>query len=480
MRFLYYTVFSLLCCGLLSSPNFLFANHSLSIIPLLEEDQIDLELRFMADNPAFPKFKAETATLVLENKGDITATSIEVALPLPTDFVVIVGGTIAETSMGAYNSFTGVWTIAALGAGERASLDVQLFPLSDDYVPYAQVIAVDQEDADSSPNNGDGTSAREDDEANSTMREEESDCSFLDSIELPADLCARCLEEIALFTWNDKLYYAEIAGSVRGCNDIITRVLDCEGVEICRDGGFLGSTECERMNFFEEAVKTEVLASCRSGATVDLALSINTDKEAIRQWESGNFSLSISNNGTSKATGVQVELLLDPETVVIVGGTQARTTNGNYNNGIWEGISIEAGGKVALEVQLFSKITTLQFFAQVTALDQNDVDSSPNNGRCCTATEDDEAVFRSLNGRRSNLVSSTPKVATQVYPNPVQELLHIQTGAEQLAYEILDLTGKTVKAGQLTYSNTLSLSNLAKGVYILKMDGQSPQRLVKQ
>ncbi|MEM9990161.1 MAG: DNRLRE domain-containing protein, partial [Bacteroidota bacterium] len=62
-------------------------------LPVIEEE-IDLNLSLAVSDENFPKFKPNTTTLTLQNEGNITATGIDVELPLPSGIVVLVGGTI--------------------------------------------------------------------------------------------------------------------------------------------------------------------------------------------------------------------------------------------------------------------------------------------------------------------------------------------------------------------------------------------------
>lgn len=446
-----------------------------------EEEVIDLELSLDVENPELPKFTAQNATLTLTNTGNSTATGVAVSFGLPQGEVVLVGGTTPETSRGTYNAFDGMWTVGTLEAGATATLQIQLFPLSDAYEPYAQVTAADQRDADSEPGNGDCCYESEDDEA-SLLGMEEEFCDLLSVIDLPDDICQMCLDEIAIYRWNDELYYVELDGPNNPCTDALTRVLDCEGNEICRDGGFAGFRECERSGFFDEAVKVETIARCELSENIDLSLSLSSDNSDIRQWESGNFTLSVTNNSRVDATGVTVDFALNPDEVVQVGGSEIRASMGDYNNfdGVWKGIDVAAGESVKLTIALFSKVSSLQLYAQIATADQADSDSTPGNGSCCSSNEDDEVVFTSSNEGRNYLVDGTSPTLNKIFPNPIKDVLHIELTQERTAYQILDLTGRVLQAGQLSYSNQLPLSDLAAGVYILKMEQAAPIRLVKQ
>jgi hypothetical protein len=60
-----------------------------------------------------------------------------------------------------------------------------------------------------------------------------------------------------------------------------------------------------------------------------------------------------------------------------------------------------------------------------------------------------------------------------VYPNPTNDLLHInitQFTPQNLKCEIYNTTGQLVKTvKQLDFQNTINLSDLANGMYVVKL-----------
>ncbi len=78
--------------------------------------------------------------------------------------------------------------------------------------------------------------------------------------------------------------------------------------------------------------------------------------------------------------------------------------------------------------------------------------------------------------------SSVSKI--NIYPNPTSDLLYLEGINERQEYELIDNSGKKVKEGKLTKQlNTISLVNLAKGNYLLRIKGSkriSLQKIIKQ
>ena len=70
-------------------------------------------------------------------------------------------------------------------------------------------------------------------------------------------------------------------------------------------------------------------------------------------------------------------------------------------------------------------------------------------------------------------IGSTNSLNTFVYPNPTQDIVNINADASGIAdLTISDLTGKTVRQGQITLNNgksTVNVSDLENGLYIFNI-----------
>jgi uncharacterized repeat protein (TIGR01451 family) len=79
-------------------------------------------------------------------------------------------------------------------------------------------------------------------------------------------------------------------------------------------------------------------------------------------------------------------------------------------------------------------------------------------------------------------VQAQAKEAVRVFPNPVRDLLHIESAAEVSRLEIFSVDGRSVLTAS-TVVNTLNVSELTRGVYVLLIrtsDGASfTQRFTK-
>ncbi|MBK8565469.1 MAG: T9SS type A sorting domain-containing protein [Saprospiraceae bacterium] len=137
-----------------------------------------------------------------------------------------------------------------------------------------------------------------------------------------------------------------------------------------------------------------VTVTSGGGSGIDLELSMvqNTANPVI--YSNYTTTLTLVNKGPQVATGVKVKWM-KPAGVVYTGGNEFVASQGSFNpNGdqVWTVGSVPANGTATLRVSYFllqngAPIT----YAQVSAANETDVDSQPNNGAPPTPVQDDEA-----------------------------------------------------------------------------------------
>ncbi|MEL6865734.1 MAG: Ig-like domain-containing protein [Bacteroidota bacterium] len=144
---------------------------------------------------------------------------------------------------------------------------------------------------------------------------------------------------------------------------------------------------------------------------VDLELSLSVDNSQLTIYQNRTYTLTIQNTGDEVATGIKIDFPT-PEDMAYVSQSE---TNGNYANwtGEWTLARLEAGASETLELTLFTLRGTggISSFAQVSQADQEDIDSSPVNGSCCTANEDDEAVV-TIGDDLGDVIRPTVEIST--------------------------------------------------------------------
>ncbi|HFA49449.1 MAG TPA: hypothetical protein ENJ95_10590 [Bacteroidetes bacterium] len=137
-----------------------------------------------------------------------------------------------------------------------------------------------------------------------------------------------------------------------------------------------------------------VLTSGGTGG-IDLELSLAQPNTAPVIYSNYEVVATLTNTGSETATGVQVSFA-KPVGVVYTGGNEYDASQGSFNpNGdeIWTVGSIPAGASATMTVSYFLlQNGAPNAYAQVSAANETDSDSTPGNGTPPTPNEDDEAA----------------------------------------------------------------------------------------
>jgi large repetitive protein len=120
---------------------------------------------------------------------------------------------------------------------------------------------------------------------------------------------------------------------------------------------------------------------------IDLSVTKAVDQSTVTVGNNVTWTMTVTNSGPSAATGVQLRDTL-PAGVTYVSDTKTRGTFA-AGTGVWDVGNLGVNETVTLTITSKVNVTTLQTnVIEVTAANQTDIDSTPNNG---VATEDDRA-----------------------------------------------------------------------------------------
>lgn len=126
---------------------------------------------------------------------------------------------------------------------------------------------------------------------------------------------------------------------------------------------------------------------------IDLSLTV-TSPATAPIYTSYPTAIKITNSGSIPATGVKV-VCQKPNGVVYTGGNEFTASQGSFEalaSQEWVVETLAPGATATLTVNYFLLQNTLPVvYAQVTAANEPDADSTPNNGTPPTPNEDDEA-----------------------------------------------------------------------------------------
>ncbi|WP_334056460.1 isopeptide-forming domain-containing fimbrial protein [Polaribacter sp. P097] len=121
-------------------------------VSITPNSSADLELNMSVNNNNPLVDTNIIFTLSLTNKGPSSATNVEVTDLIPTGYTFV----SASPSLGNYDSFTGIWSLASMTSNTTETLAITVKVLNfGDWVNIAEVTSVTESDPDSTPNNAD-------------------------------------------------------------------------------------------------------------------------------------------------------------------------------------------------------------------------------------------------------------------------------------------------------------------------------------
>jgi len=254
------------------------------------------------DPLAFNQF---SRTVIVNNTGTASANNVEISIPLMANMVFF-GGEEFIVNSGDYSPYgQQIWTIDRIEAGQDAVIQLFYFPVQDILMPgYAQVVAMDETDIDSTPNNGTPPIKIEDDEANTVI------------INIPPLLTLNCPSDftIVLPTGQEtgSVFYDYSATTDCSDTDISYNINGFENGELVGVGTYLiiiGATDnCGRYaecGFFITVINKGLSFDCPEDITFDFTPSTGTSFgpcqdsnilppfEATTSCPSGNISIAL-------------------------------------------------------------------------------------------------------------------------------------------------------------------------------------------
>ncbi len=355
-----------------------------------------------------------TFLLNLNNAGPSAATGVTVTDRLPQGLTFI-----SASPSGAYNASTGLWTVGTVAAGASTSLQITATVGSTGTITNAaQVSAADQRDPDSTPNNNIAT---EDDQASVTLTPQVADLSLSKTIDNPtpnvgqnvtftinlnnsgpgpatnvavADKLPPGLSFISAApsqgsydsvsgSWTVGTVSAGASVSLQLAATVNTSSALTNTAQVSRSDQPDPDSTPNNNNAAEDDQSSIMLTPQRA----DLSLTTTVDNAAPNPDDTVNFTLQLRNDGPGAATNITVTDLL-PNGLAFLGSSPSQ---GAYNNttGMWSVGVVGSGSSASL--QIAARVTgagTITNLAQVTAVDQPDPDSKPNNN---VPGEDDQS-----------------------------------------------------------------------------------------
>ncbi|MEM1327227.1 MAG: CHRD domain-containing protein [Bacteroidota bacterium] len=217
--------------------------------------------------------------------------------------------------------------------------------------------------------------------------------------------------------------------------------------------------------------------------SADLSIAIENDDEDFDLFANSTFSITVTNDGPDAATNVSVQLMMSEN----VAFTSAETSQGGYMAfpQMWNVGSLENGESAMLTLVLFAlDEEDVTLMAEVFSVNENDPDSTPNNGE---EDEDDQASL-TLGSNINGEIEARSIQVTRLYPSPTISDLSLEMNSEfaqESDFVIYNAQGQIVRQFRAALTSgfnqiSLQIGNLANGVYYIQSPQlAAPQRFVK-
>ncbi len=381
----------------------------------INAQSIDLSLTKTVNNANPDRGGTITLTTTLTNAGPSTATGITVRDAVPSGFTYQNG----SASVGTYTNSNGIWTIPSLAAGATATLTMTLLVNTSNATTFtAEVTAANQTDIDSTPNNG---APAEDDQASVQVTVPTADLSLtLAASTNKPNVGANVTFTLTVANSGPSTAPGVIVSSVLPAGFTFVSSTPSQGNYVSSTGRWnVGTIAIDGTatlqiiarvdNSTAKTVNAEVVASDRfdpdstpgnniateddqatvqiTPQRVDLSLAMTASPIRANVGQNVSYTLTLSNGGPDAATGIVVRDTL-PQGLTFVSAAPSAGTFDSAN-GTWSVPSLGTGSAATLTlVATYDVPRQIINTAEVTAVDQFDTDSTPNNN---ATNEDDQA-----------------------------------------------------------------------------------------
>ncbi|MCU0877558.1 MAG: SpaA isopeptide-forming pilin-related protein [Pirellulaceae bacterium] len=378
-------------------------NSASAIVDALDAD---LSLGMTVSNPAPNLGDEVTFTLTLTNSGPDGATGVQVTDLLPAGLTFVSANPEAGTT---YDDETGIWNIGAVGSAESVVLEIVAEVTSTAAIDNtAQVTAAGQFDPDSTPGDGAG-----DDFASQVVdAQPAADLSLLLEVDdstptagsnvtftitvtnagpdeatgievvdlLPAGLTFdSATAEQGTYTDNDGVWVVGTLAS--GASTTLTIVAEVTGaLPITNTAQVTAAGQFDPDSTPNDGAGDDFgSVTLEEEPTADLSLTQGVSNLTPNLGDEITITLTLTNGGPDEATGIVVTDQL-PAGLAFV---SADPSVGDYDEatGLWTIASLASSGTATLDiVATVTSTAPLVNDAEVTAVDQVDSDSTPDDG----------------------------------------------------------------------------------------------------
>jgi uncharacterized repeat protein (TIGR01451 family) len=359
-------------------------------------------------------------TIIVANAGPDTANNIEITDTLPTG-VTYVSDNVTQ---GAFNDVTGVWSVGSLANGASATLqitvNVDIGTAGDTITNTAELTAADESDPDSTPDNN---NPAEDDQDSAVITVHGADLSVTkdvddanpnegDTITYTITVANAGPDTATSIEITDTLpagvtyvsdtpsqgSYDDVTGvwSVASLASAASATLE---IEVTVDGGTGGSTitNTAGVTAVDQIDPDSTDDQDDADITVqsaDLSVTKDVDDANPDEGDTITYTITVANAGPDTATNIEITDIL-PAGVTYSSDTPSQ---GSYDDvtGVWSVGSLASVASATLEIEVTVDSgtggSTVTNTAELTAVDQGDPDSTPDNDVLAEDDQDDADI----------------------------------------------------------------------------------------
>ena len=359
-------------------------------------------------------------TIIVANAGPDTANNIEITDTLPTG-VTYVSDNVTQ---GAFNDVTGVWSVGSLANGASATLqitvNVDIGTAGDTITNTAELTAADESDPDSTPDNN---NPAEDDQDSAVITVHGADLSVTkdvddanpnegDTITYTITVANAGPDTATSIEITDTLpagvtyvsdtpsqgSYDDVTGvwSVASLASAASATLE---IEVTVDGGTGGSTitNTAGVTAVDQIDPDSTDDQDDADITVqsaDLSVTKDVDDANPDEGDTITYTITVANGGPDTATNIEITDIL-PAGVTYSSDTPSQ---GSYDDvtGVWSVGTLANGASATLDIEVTvdggTGGSTITNNAELTAVDQGDPDSTPDNDAPAEDDQDDADI----------------------------------------------------------------------------------------
>ncbi len=378
--------------------------------------QVDLEVMASVDESNPNAGDQVTFTFTVQNNGPDDGTGISLESLLPSGFTFV----SADPSVGTYDQNTGEWTVGDLGSGSLEVITIvatvnnsgnftatietsdadQFDPNTNNNSASAGItlqgadIAVVKTVDDSEPNVGDNV--------NFTINVSNAgpnDATNLDILDLLPNGYSFVSANPSKGTYNNTTGIWNIGTlSGGGSESLVVRA------EVLNTGDYDNTASVNAVDQLDPTDTNNSSSASAPPQLVDLVITKVVDNDTPIINEEIVFTITVSNNGPGRATGVVVEDVL-PNGYTLISNNVTPGTSFDRDTGIFTVGNLVNGGNAVLTLRVRTSETgEHDNTATITALDQFDTDQTNNSAdRPVTIQRADISVLKSVDNAVANV-----------------------------------------------------------------------------